>query len=135
VLLEVERRRHRRNARYRWLYGAVLAGYAVLIVVLGVGVDAGLALTPIAGVATSLAAAFVLSVVDRQLIAPGLERWVRHQNIRLLKDDLITVANTIANIRRNQVEIDVAASDTGVHRVPLLSPTLLEFGSARAIIP
>jgi hypothetical protein len=32
VLLDVEARRHRRNARYRWMYGPVLVSYAALVV-------------------------------------------------------------------------------------------------------
>jgi hypothetical protein len=65
MLLAVERRRHQRNARYRWIYGAVLAAYAALVVAVGVILDAVLAVTPIAGIVTSLAAAFMLAIVDR----------------------------------------------------------------------
>jgi hypothetical protein len=68
MLLAVERRRHQRNAWYRWIYGAVLAGYAVLVVAVGVSLDAVLAVTPIAGIVTSLAAAFMLAIVDRAKI-------------------------------------------------------------------
>jgi hypothetical protein len=125
LLLAVERRRHQRNARYRWIYGAVLAGYAVLVVAVGVILDAVLAVTPIAGVVTSLAAAFMLAIVDRRLAAPRLERWNRLENIQLLKDELSACAIALAKIRLIQIEIDAMASYTGVSKVPLLSPALL----------
>jgi hypothetical protein len=125
LLLAVEQRRHQRNARYRWMYGAVLAGYAALVVALGVVLDAVLAVTPIAGIVTSLAVAFVLAIVDRRLIAPRLERWNRRENIRLLKDELSACATALAKIRVIQIEIDAMASYTAVPKASLLSPTLL----------
>jgi hypothetical protein len=125
VLLDVEARRHRRNGRYRWMYGAVLVGYAALVVALGVVVDAVLALTPIASIATSLAAAFILWIADRRLVSPRLERWNRRQNIRLLQYELSACAITLAKIRSVQVEIDAMADYTGVSHLPLLNPALL----------
>jgi hypothetical protein len=96
-----------------------------MVVALGVVLDAVLALTPIAGIVTSLVAAFILAIVDRRLIAPWLERWSRHQNVRLLKDELSACAITLAKIRLTQVEIDAMASCTGVPKAQLLSPAPL----------
>jgi hypothetical protein len=125
VLLVLEAQRHRRTARFRWLYGAILVGYAALVVSLGVLVDAGLAVTPIASITASLAAAFILWTADRRLVSPRLERWNRCQNVRLLQSELSACAFTLGNIRSMQVEIDAMADYTGVPHVALLHPTLL----------
>ena len=125
VLLDVEARRHRRNTRYRWMYGAVLAGYAAVVMALGVIVDAVLALTPIASIATSLVAAFMLWIADRRFVSPRLERWNRRQNIRLLQYELSACVITLAKIRSVQVEIDAMADYTGVPHRALLNPALL----------
>jgi hypothetical protein len=122
VLLDVEARRHRPNGRYRWMYGTVLVGYAALVVALGVVVDAVLALTPIASIATSLAAAFILWIADRRLVSPRLERWNRRQYIRLLQYELSACAITLAKIKSVQVGIDAMADYTGVSHLPLLNP-------------
>jgi hypothetical protein len=125
VLLVVEQRRHQRNARYRWMYGTMLAGYAALVVALDVVLDGVLALTPVAGIVTSLATAFILAIADRRLIAPRLERWNRRENVRLMKNELSACAITLAKIRLIQIEIDAMASYSGVPKVALLSPALL----------
>jgi hypothetical protein len=125
ILLDVEARRHRRNARDRWLYGTILVSYAMLVVALGVIVDAALAVTPIASIAASLLAAFALWTADRSLISPRLERWNRQENVRLLQSELSACALTLANIRSVQVEIDAMADYTGVPRIALLNPALL----------
>lgn len=77
------------DARYRWIYGVTLGVYAAVVVAAGVVAGAGVALTPVAGITTSLIAAFGLAAVDRWLIAPRLERWQRHRNVRLLKADVL----------------------------------------------
>jgi hypothetical protein len=82
----------------------------VLVVAVGVILGAVLAVTPITGIVTSLAAAFMLAIVDRRLVAQRLERWNRRENIRLLKDELSACAITLARIRLIQIEIDAMAS-------------------------
>ena len=125
ILLVLEAQRHRSNARFRWLYGAILVGYAALVVALGVLVDAGLAVTPIASITASLAAAFIIWTADRRLVSPRLEHWSRQQNVRLLQAELSACALTLSNIRSVQVEIDAMADYTGVAHIALLNPALL----------
>jgi hypothetical protein len=125
ILLVLEAQRHRRNARFRWLYGAILVGYAALVVALGVLVDAGLAVTPIASITASLAAASILWAADRRLVSPGLEHWSRQQNVRLLQAELSACALTLSTIRSVQVKIDAMADYTGVPHIALLNPALL----------
>jgi hypothetical protein len=125
LLLVLEAQRHRRNALFRWLYGVILAGYAAFVVALGVLVDVGLAVTPIASIAASLAAAFILWTADRRLVSPRLEHWSRQKNVRLLQAGLSACALTLSNIRSMQVEIDAMADYTNVPHIALLNPALL----------
>jgi hypothetical protein len=124
-LLALERRRHRRSGWLRRMYGVVLLGYALVFIAVGVGADALLAHTPEAGIRLSLAAAFVLFAGDKLLITPRLERWSKRKNVRLLKAEVSVCANTLAQIRLSQVDIDVMASYTGVPKQQLLNTQLL----------
>ncbi len=125
ILLVLEAQRQRRNGRFRWIYGAILVGYTALVVALGVLVDAGLAVTPIASITASLAGAFILWAADRRLVAPRLAHWSRQRNVRLLQAELSACALTLSNIRSVQAEIDAMADYTGVPHIALLNPALL----------
>lgn len=124
-LLTLERRRHRLSVWLRRMYAAGLFGYVLAFIAIGVGADALLAHTPEAGIWLSLAAAFILFAVDRLVISPRLERWSKRKNVRLLKGEVAVCANTLAQIRLSQVDIDVMASYTGVPKKQLLNTQLM----------
>jgi hypothetical protein len=105
---DIRTRRQRRDAWLARVHAGLWFGYTLLVVALGVILDAAL---------------------DRWMISPRLERRKRRKDRDVLKDEVETCVETLSSLRELQIGIDIIAASAGIPQAQVLGPEVLSQGS------